>query len=238
VTVGALFIGTVARDPTRPLLTFYDDATGERTELSPATLGNWVAKTANMIVDDCGLGPGGRAVVSLPPHWLTAAILLGCWQAGLAVTIAPEPVDVAFVAARDAGTPISGPADRYAVNLHPLALPLQTPPAGYLDFTTEVRAHGDHFVAADPPVESTPAWRGADGADVSQRELYAGARDRAAALGIAGGRVLIDTDRFADPIDWLLAPLAAGASTVLCRNADQALLDERVAAERVTHVVS
>ena len=49
------------RDPTRPLLTWYDDATGERTELSGATLANWVAKTANLLVDGLGLGPGDRA---------------------------------------------------------------------------------------------------------------------------------------------------------------------------------
>ena len=45
-----------AGDPARPLLTWYDDGTGERVELSGATLGNWVAKTANLLVDGCGLG--------------------------------------------------------------------------------------------------------------------------------------------------------------------------------------
>ena len=38
------------------MLTFYDDATGERTELSAATLGNWAAKTANFVVDEVGGG--------------------------------------------------------------------------------------------------------------------------------------------------------------------------------------
>src|SRR5690606_31992912 len=32
----------------RPLITFYDDATGERIELSGVTTANWVAKTANL----------------------------------------------------------------------------------------------------------------------------------------------------------------------------------------------
>src|SRR6266536_5713875 len=80
-----VFDAAVRADPTRPLLTFYDDATGERTELSGATLANWVAKTANLLVDGCGLGPGDRAAVLLPPHWQTAAVLLGCWSAGLVV---------------------------------------------------------------------------------------------------------------------------------------------------------
>jgi acyl-CoA synthetase (AMP-forming)/AMP-acid ligase II len=62
-------------DGTRPLLTFYDDATGERTELSAAALGSWAAKTANLLLDGCGLRAGDRAAVLLPAHWQTAAVL-------------------------------------------------------------------------------------------------------------------------------------------------------------------
>ena len=39
------------RDPARPLVTHYDDSTGERVELSATTLDNWVAKTANLLQD-------------------------------------------------------------------------------------------------------------------------------------------------------------------------------------------
>ncbi len=84
--ISRIFAAAVAIDPARPLLTWYDDATGERTELSGATLANWVAKTANLMVDEVGAGPGGRAAVLLPPHWQTAAVLLGCWSAGVEVT--------------------------------------------------------------------------------------------------------------------------------------------------------
>src|SRR5215468_371295 len=77
------FAGNIlnATDPAQPLITWYDDATGDRAELSGATLANWVAKTANLLVDGGGLGPGDRAAVLLPPHWQTAAVLLGCWSA-------------------------------------------------------------------------------------------------------------------------------------------------------------
>lgn len=58
---------------------------------------------------------------------------------------------------------------------------------------------------------------------------------RAAELGIgAGDRVLIDTAAYPDPADWLLAPLAAGASIVLCANLDRAKLDARSDAEKVS----
>src|SRR5690242_2919202 len=96
-TVGAMFDAASQQDAARPLLTYYDDATNERTELSGATLGNWVAKTANMLVDECGVEPGQWAAVGLPPHWQTAAVLLGCWTAGLAVTRHRDAADVAFV---------------------------------------------------------------------------------------------------------------------------------------------
>src|SRR5262252_5702367 len=88
-----------AADATRPLITYYDDATGERLDLSGATLGNWVAKTANLLVDGHGLGPGDVAAVVLPPHWLTAAVQLGCWSAGLA--IGPDPGAVGFARSAD-----------------------------------------------------------------------------------------------------------------------------------------
>jgi len=95
-TVGARLGAIVATDPTRPLLTWYDDGNGERVELSGATLANWVAKTANLLVDGVGAEPGDAAVALLPPHWQTAAVLLGCWSAGVEVHTGPVPAEVGF----------------------------------------------------------------------------------------------------------------------------------------------
>src|SRR5258708_17616167 len=72
----------VAAEPSRPLVTFYDDAAGERIELSAKTFGNWVAKTANLLVDRLDAEPGGRLAVALPPHWQTAVWLFALWSAG------------------------------------------------------------------------------------------------------------------------------------------------------------
>src|SRR6185312_10821733 len=79
----ALFDRLLRTDPTVPLLTFYDDSTGERAELSAKSLGNWVAKTHFLLLDELGLGVGEQAAVRLPVHWLAAPILLGSWFAGL-----------------------------------------------------------------------------------------------------------------------------------------------------------
>src|SRR2546430_13689442 len=109
-TVGALFSDTIAADPTRPLLTWYDDGTGERVELSGATLGNWVAKTANLLVDGVAVAPGEAALVLLPPHWQSAAVLFGCSSVRLIVNEVPlpprtSPAVVAAPHARTCGTP-------------------------------------------------------------------------------------------------------------------------------------
>jgi uncharacterized protein (TIGR03089 family) len=221
-TVGQLLATAVAADPTRPLLTWYDDGTGERTELSGATLANWAAKTANLFVDGVGAQPGEVAVVLLPPHWQTAAILLGAWSAGLVVARVPGPGEVGFATVPRAGE-LTQP-ERYLVGLHPLGLPVPNLPAGYQDYAAEVRGHGDTY---------QPSSR------FAQDELVSAASARAADFGLGpGDRVLIDIGRYPDPLDWLLAPLAAGASTVLCGQFDPAGLAKRVEVERVTRTLA
>ena len=50
----ALLDPIVKRDPVGPRITYYDDATGERIEVSAVTLANWAAKTANLLQDELG----------------------------------------------------------------------------------------------------------------------------------------------------------------------------------------
>jgi uncharacterized protein (TIGR03089 family) len=227
-TISAALDAAIGSDPARPLFTFYDDATGERTELSGATLMNWVAKTANMIVDDGGLGYGDRASVGLPPHWQSAAVQLGCWVAGLEVTTGPAHADIAFVDAANVGEEWDAP-DRYVLGLHPMGLPMREVPDGYLDFTAEVRSHGDHFAPSRRVQPSDPALPG-----LTHAEACALATDRGSAWGLAGGRVLINADRHPDPIDWLLTPLVSGSTLVVCRHLDESKVSGRAAAERTT----
>ncbi len=208
-----------AADPARPLLTFYDDGTGEWVELSGNTFANWVSKTANLLVDGCGLGPGDTALVAVTPHWQTAAIMVGCWSAGLSVE---ADGDVAF-----ASSPVHTSAgDRFFLGLAAMGMPYRGDlPDGWLDYITEVRPHGDHF----RPVAATgPALFGATPAEVLAR-----ATTRSKELGIPSkGRVLIDVTKYSDPVDWLLAPLTASASIVLCKDVDAATLRRRAETER------
>ena len=236
-TIPRAFRAAVGQDPTAPLMTFYDDASGDRTELSGTTLDNWVAKTANLFVDGAGLGSGDTVAVLLPPHWQTAAILLGAWAAGLATDIggAPGPVDAVFTTPDRAEAAAAWPAvDRYATGLLPLAAPLRSVPPGYADYVAEVRAFGDRFVPLQPVSGSDPAMAGRNHAQVCRD-----AAARAGDLGIApGDRVLVDTRAYPDPADWLLAPLVAGASVVLCANCDTERLSSRAEAEKVTVTLS
>jgi uncharacterized protein (TIGR03089 family) len=230
-TIPAAFSAAVAQDPAAPLLTWYDDASGDRTELSGATLTNWVAKTANLLADGSGVSLGDPVAVILPPHWQTAAILLGSWSLGAAVTLAgdPSPAEVLF-----ASEPLSWPAgDRYLTGLLPLAAPLRSVPAGYVDYTVAVRGFGDHFAPAQSVAPDSTAV--AAPVSLSHLALSRTATARAAELGIvAGDRVLIDLALYPDPTDWLLAPLFAGASTVLCANLNPAAVAARSTSEKVT----
>jgi uncharacterized protein (TIGR03089 family) len=225
--IARVFADAIAPDPARPLLTWYDDATGERTEISGATCANSVAKTANLLVDEVGAAPGDPAGVLLPPHWQTAAVLLGCWSAGLTVTRDPGPVEVLFAAAgrvAEAGAWSAG--ERYALALAPFGLPMREVPAGFTDYVTGVRVHGDHFT---PYPQAGP----------DDAELLARAAARGTELGLtAADRLLVDADRYPDPVDWLLTPLLAGASLVLCGALDPARLDARSSTERVTHTLA
>jgi uncharacterized protein (TIGR03089 family) len=237
-TAASLLGHATAPDPAQPMLTWYDDGTGERVELSGLTLANWVAKTANLLVDGCGLGAGDTATVLLAPHWQTAAVLLGCWTAGLSIGSDGAVVFATSQAAdagdsatlRGPGLPVeSAAADRFLLGLAPMGLPMRGPvPPGWLDYIGEVRQHGDHFTPAAPVRPGQPALAGE-----THAALVARAAGRAGELGIpAGGRVLLDAGRTADPVDWLLAPLAAGASIVLCKDLAETARAGRAAAER------
>jgi acyl-CoA synthetase (AMP-forming)/AMP-acid ligase II len=106
-------------------------------------------------------------------------------------------------------------------------------PAGFADYVMEVRGHGDRFTPYQKIRPEDAALAGAIAA--THAELCRRATTRAGELGLArGDRVLIDADAHPDPVDWLLAPLAAAATIVLCGQLDASRLARRVDDERVT----
>jgi uncharacterized protein (TIGR03089 family) len=237
-TVPAALAAALRANQNAPLITYYDERLGERTELSAVTLDNWVAKTANLLVDGAALGPDDSAAVLLPAHWQTAAVLLGCLTAGVpvrfgAAATGPVPADVAFAAVdRAEQARAARPAETYLLGLAPMALPLREVPDGALDYVVAVRAFGDRYSSA-PADPSGIAWYEPE--PVSQTALADRARRHAGESGLLpGGRLLVPVDAEPDPVAWLFAPLLLGASVVLVRNADPERLDAIAATERVT----
>ena len=220
----------------RPLFTHYDDATGERVELSGTTTANWAAKAANLLRDECDVEPGTPVAVLLPAHWQTAAVLLAAWWCGAEIV---EPGAAEWVLC-DGGRVDRALAARplgvVALSLDAFGKGLTGLPAGVVDFAPEVRLHGDDF-APDPVPDTAPALPGRTVA-----AALADARARAAALGIGPGDRVLSTREWGTPegvtadgvTDGLLAVLAAGASLVQCRHADAAALERRAVTERTT----
>jgi uncharacterized protein (TIGR03089 family) len=224
----ALFAALVERAPSRPFVTFYDEAGGERTELSARSLGNWVAKTHFLLTDELGLGVGDAAHVDLPVHWIAMPVLLGCWTAGLEVLTDPDGAAVAFVAR---SVP-PGPADTYAVALESAARGFgAAPPPGTSDYVTSVRPQPDAWATVHSPASpGDPALDGASRADVVVR-----AQARAGELDLdAGARILTTRD---DWLDALLVPLAIGGSVVIVRNAAPDVVARRAEQERVSRLL-
>ncbi|MGZ4619619.1 MAG: TIGR03089 family protein, partial [Frankiaceae bacterium] len=80
--VAAALAARLAADGAQPFVTYYSDTAGERTELSVATLNNWVAKTANLLVDGLSLQPGDTVRLAVPLHWQEVAIRFAALSAG------------------------------------------------------------------------------------------------------------------------------------------------------------
>lgn len=225
----------LAAEPARPFVTYYDEASGERSELSAKSLANWVAKTHHLLGDELGLGVGDTALLALPAHWISVPILLGCLTAGLALTDDPgEDAAVAFVSPEFA-TVAEHVLDVYAIAPDTAALGLRDAvPAGVNDYVTAVRPQADKWPSVQLAAgDADPCLAGRSRAQVS-----ALAEERAQALGLESGGRLLSTREWSGGADWIdtvLAPVAVGGSVVLVRNcADDAVLRRRAEQERVT----
>jgi uncharacterized protein (TIGR03089 family) len=225
-------------DGTRPLVTFYDDATGERIELSVTTYANWVAKTAGLAQDELDLERGGLVLVDLPTHWLGAVWLGAAWSLGLTVTDDPAladeadlvvcgPAGVASYAPRAARVPV------VALSLRPLGGRFTEPlPAGVVDYGEVVLSQPDAFTPLDVPTGADPGWRDGDGT-TSQADLLTEART-AGVVG-PGGRLLTDVNPCTRAgRATLLGPLVAGGGVVWVRHPDPGGWEARAEQERAS----
>jgi uncharacterized protein (TIGR03089 family) len=234
VTPEQFFAHLMAAEPSRPLVTYYDEATGERSELSVRSTGNWVAKTHFLLVDELGLGVGDRAFVALPAHWISVPVLLGCMSAGLELTTDAEAAQVGFVGP-DAVAGLGAVPDVFAIAPGSAAIGFPAgPPEGTQDYVAAVRPQADawnavRFGAGD----GDPAIAGASRDEVAEQSAT-----RAAELGFGRGARVLSAREWNGPPDWvdtLLAPLAVAGSVVYMRNCpDESVLHRRYEQERCT----
>ena len=229
----------------KPFLTWYDDHRDERVELSYRTFDNWVAKTANLLVDELGAEPGDRVGAALVDHWQTPVVLAACWRAGMGVVaIDPASPDqptnsfaAAFVreefldataAALDQTTVVVLTADLAGRGRHDLGRALS--------YARAVPSMGDVFQGGPDPGDALTAG--------GETATMAGLLERAAALADRTG--LGDGDRLLSnrPLltvrgaaAGLVAPFVRGAGVVLARPFEAARFWKRVADERVTVAV-
>ena len=227
----------LAADPAGPRITFYDDATGERIELSAVTMANWAAKTANLLRDELGAGPGTRVAALLPAHWQTAAVLFGIWWIGAEVVLpdADTEADMALCT-RDrldeADDAVAG-GEVAVLSLDPFGKPAPDLPVGVTDYATAVRVHGDQIVAERMP---GPALAGRTAAEVLES-----ARNAATAQGFTASDRVLSTASWDTPdalVTHLVAVFAAGASLVQVAHPDAVAMDRRRVTEKVTREIT
>jgi uncharacterized protein (TIGR03089 family) len=219
-------------DPVGPRITYYDDATGERIELSAVTLANWAAKTGNLLRDELGAGPASRVAVLLPAHWQTAAVCFGVWWVGAEVVLGGRADIALSTAARLEEADSTGATEVAVLSLDPFGRPAPDLPVGVTDYATAVRVHGDQIVAEHRP---GPALTGR-----SVDEVLADCQISAATKDLTSSDRVLSTKSWATPdelVDGLVTVLATGASLVQVANPDPAALPRRIETEKVTRVL-
>lgn len=216
--VEALFT-TLGASPT-PAVVWYGPG-GERTELSGRVLENWVAKTANLLVEELDAAPGSTIALRAPAHWRSLAVGLAAVRTGLVqlprtdgareAEAVPAQVWVGFEAegaqARTAQTRLLLARGALAAS-YDGASPLD---ADAVDYAASVRSFADSYDPFDPLDPELPLEPGEAGLSLGAWLDRAQEADQG---GVVLGAV---ADREADPgllADWA-GLLADGGTLVL-----------------------
>jgi uncharacterized protein (TIGR03089 family) len=238
-TFSELLQRELRRDPGRPFLTWYDERTGERVELSVTTYANWVAKTASLLVDEHDLERGDVLLVDLPAHWLGPVFLGSAWLAGLTVAFPSSDAEPdAVVCGPDALESWAGRADDVPVlacSLLPMGVRFTQPlPAGVHDVGVEVWSQPDAFTPYDPPTGADDALL-LPGRRMTQDELWSSVAAGRSGTATGGARRRSTANPASPPgVAAIMRPLVESGSLVLVAGADPARLDAIAEAERVT----
>ncbi|WP_129360714.1 TIGR03089 family protein [Rothia uropygioeca] len=134
----------------RPALIWYGPDS-ERIELSGKVTENWIAKSANLFVDELDAAHGDSLDIAAPPHWRSIAATLGALRAGCVVNSDNEAstfwlgFDVDDRAA-EAETAVFMARGALAMSYDQ---EVQQWPDDSLDYCAEIRSFGDLFDPID-----------------------------------------------------------------------------------------
>lgn len=243
--VAAALSGAVAALGQRPAITgLRPDG---RREQGFASLAGWVAKGANLLSGEFGLGPGDRVGLEGPAGWPLAAAALSAWWVGVTVVPARSGgtgLAIAHVASAEQAAP-GGSAEQGALPAEVLWF------GDALDGTDGTHAappSGEWWAEAVTPHPDRPpaavhdgtlvALTLQDGTDRSQGDLLDAAVDAAGgAIGLlrAGDVDVLTRSEAAVLLATLaLRPLVTGSATVVVEDGASPADRERIAsAERI-----
>jgi uncharacterized protein (TIGR03089 family) len=244
-----VLINSARRDPSTPLITYYDDNTGERTELSTTSMLNWQAKTANLLRDSYGLSTDSTVGLFLPTHWLVP-VFVGAVAAIGATLVLPdhdadgsgetEDLDLAVVGPAALTSDLPSADDYLACSLRPMAAGFTDAlPMGIDDYSVDVRAHGDFFANLDDPTRCPTLRSGSESIDST--EMPAAAQRSAIDLGISrGDRVLVTAGTVTVAVVMTLSCVAgsAGSTNVIVEQVSSERLAAIKQQEKITVALS
>ncbi|HEX3897741.1 MAG TPA: TIGR03089 family protein [Mycobacteriales bacterium] len=130
-TPADLLTRELRRDGSRPFITWYGAAAGERVELSLATTANWVAKIAGYVEDELDTYADQPIVIDPALHWISAVAVLAIWSAGAEVSTDP-----------------TAEGERLELPLDPMGMGLSRLVAAYPDSYSPVAPSGSDEVSA------------------------------------------------------------------------------------------
>lgn len=217
MTLHSTFSATAARRGHDPAVVFRDHHTGERTELSYATLHNWVAKAANLLLDDLDAGLGTEVSLATPVHWLVPVVCLAAWATGAAVR-ADDRGDVVVGHEADGSDEVD-----LLIGVGMGGRPLSPDPGDALT-VADILRQPDDFID-DPGDEGAWVIGGRTQATVMAERVEGG----------PGVRLLSAGDRVDEALVLLIArTLPAGTGLVLARGYDEAGLQRIAEQERTS----
>lgn len=187
----------------QPKVTWYSPT--ERTELSGAVLGRWMAKAANYLTGDLAVTPNMVVHLDLPAHWRQLCWALGALTAGASISFGLEgEADVVVTTRPLAWTDTLG--EVVALDLAPLAL--------QYDGELAPMQHDGNAELLSAADQLLPMPYG-DAGDIALADTHTPYRDLASMLGTADGqRIAVRADEPWPFAKQAIAQLLAGGSIV------------------------